>query len=188
VLAGERTFATDTPQATIETLHSGLVASSSHARESDFDLEERYRALRPLIAATHDLRYIAEFTIRRQWRDLAPEQRDAFVAAFERLSVMTYATRFAELAEDTLQIVRASGSSGRAEVEAAINRPSTADIPLEYLLQESENGWRIINIVADGVSDLALKRAEFQRVLADGTIDDLIRHLEEQISRLMSSR
>jgi hypothetical protein len=38
--------------------------------------------------------------------------------------------------------------------------------------------------LADGVSDLALKRAEYSRILADGTIDDLIEHLERQIADL----
>ena len=52
---------------------------------------------------------------------------------------------------------------GRAQVQTAIVRPGEADIPLEYLLQQKDGAWRIINIVADGVSDLALKRAEYQR-------------------------
>ena len=59
------------------------------------------------------------------------------------------------------------------------------DVPLEYLLQEGPDGWRIINIVADGVSDLALKRAEYQRVFSSGGIEALIAELEEQTRRLM---
>ncbi len=54
----------------------------------------------------------------------------------------------------------------------------------EYLLQQGSGGWRIVNIVADGVSDLALKRAEYQRVLASGTLDTLIKELESQTERL----
>ena len=56
---------------------------------------------------------------------------------------------------------------------------------MEYLLQqEGAAGWRIINIVADGVSDLALKRAEYQRILSTGSIDTLITELEAQTERL----
>ena len=51
-------------------------------------------------------------------------------------------------------------------------------------LRQGDKGWRIINIVADGVSDLALKRAEYQRVLAHGTLDSLIKELETQTERL----
>jgi hypothetical protein len=36
-----------------------------------------------------------------------------------------------------------------------------ATTALEYLSQAKGEQWRIISIVADGVSDLALKRAEY---------------------------
>ena len=59
-----------------------------------------------------------------------------------------------------------------------------ADVSLGYLLRAGRQGWRIINIVADGVSDLALKRAEYQRVFASGGIDGLVAELEQQTQRL----
>ena len=64
-LAAEPPVATDTPAATIDSLHRGLVALSSE--QPNADLAERYRVLEPLIEKTHDLSYIAEFALRRQW-------------------------------------------------------------------------------------------------------------------------
>jgi phospholipid transport system substrate-binding protein len=52
------------------------------------------------------------------------------------------------------------------------------------MLEQKDGAWRIINIIADGVSDLALKRAEYQRILASGSIEDLIKELEAQTARL----
>jgi phospholipid transport system substrate-binding protein len=51
-------------------------------------------------------------------------------------------------------------------------------------MQQDGASWKIINIVADGVSDLALKRAEYQRLFASGGIQGLIAELEEQAERL----
>jgi phospholipid transport system substrate-binding protein len=73
---------------------------------------------------------------------------------------------------------------GRANVTTAVARTEGGDVPLEYLLQERDGRWKIINVVADGVSDLALKRAEYQRILAAGTLDTLIAELEAQTQRL----
>ena len=176
-------YATDTPEATVQTLHKGLVALS--LARPDATVEERYRALEPLIAATHDLPYIAQFALRRQWNDLAPADRERFVGAFERLSVLTYASRFGKLRADSFKIESSKTlDSGRAQVVAAIVRPDADDVPLEYLLEQRADGWKIINIIADGVSDLALKRAEYQRVLGSGTIDDLIAYIDDQAHRL----
>jgi phospholipid transport system substrate-binding protein len=176
---------TDAPRATIESLHRGLIELSQAPAG---DAASRYERLAPLVRATHDLPYIAQFALGRRGDALSPDEQRRFVELFERLSIMSYAARFARLEEGMLRIVGESDAGGgRFEVAAAIGRPDQPDVPLEYVLHENAGTWRIINIVADGVSDLALKRAEYQRVLAGGGADDLLRHLEEQIEALEAS-
>ena len=129
--------------------------------------------------------YIAELSIRRFWADLTDEQRARFVAAFNRLSVMTYAARFGAATAATFKTVGSEdGGNGRVLVHALIDRANDPDVSLDYLLHETDSGWKIINILADQVSDLALKRAEYSRVLGSGTIDDLIAELESQADAL----
>src|SRR5688572_16050802 len=79
---GAAEMRTDSPVATIASLQQGLVEA---ARDKSSAAEERYEKLEPLIVATHDLPYIAEFALRRQWSSLAAEDRQRFVAAFQRL-------------------------------------------------------------------------------------------------------
>ena len=175
---------TDTPAATIATLQQGLIAVAGQQPKATLD--ERYGALEPLIVATHDLPYIAEFSLRRQWGSLSEPDRRRFIAAFERLSVMTYAARFSNVGPDTFKAAAPASLAEpkRAQVSTAIARAGAPDVALDYLLQQGPAGWRIINIVADGVSDLALKRAEYQRVLTSGSLDTLIAELEAQTARL----
>jgi phospholipid transport system substrate-binding protein len=175
-------IATDTPAATVESLHRGLVALSQDRPSAD--VAERYRALEPLISRTHDLPYIAEFALRRQWAGLSEADRQRFIAAFSKLSITTYASRFKNVSAQTFKSVGSEEGADRAQVQAAIARPGQTDLPMEYVLQPKDGAWLIVNIVADGVSDLALKRAEYQRVLTTGSIDDLIKHIDEQTARL----
>jgi phospholipid transport system substrate-binding protein len=181
---GAAAAATDSPGATVASLQQALVAAS-RAR-SNATVEERYRALEPVIVATHDLPYIAEFALRRQWGSLTEAERQRFVAAFQRLSVMTYAARFGNVAADAFRPLEAGApdANGRVQVTTAIRREGQPDVSLEYLLQQDGEHWTIINIVADGVSDLALKRAEYQRVFASGGIAGLIAEIEQQTQRL----
>jgi phospholipid transport system substrate-binding protein len=170
------------PAAVVNELHEGIVAV---AADSPGDVEARYAKLEPLVARTHDLPYIAELSIRRTWADLADEQRQRFVAAFSRLSVMTYASRFGTATPATFEISSSEDAgNGRVLVHALINRASDPDVSLDYMLHETDDGWKIINILADRVSDLALKRAEYSRVLSTGTIDALIAELESQTEEL----
>ena len=182
-LVADDTAATDTPHATIASLQKALIAARDKPNAT---VEERYRALEPAIVKTHNLPYIAEFALRRQWATLTGDDRQRFVAAFQRLSVMTYAARFGNVARDAFRPIEAGvpDANGRVQVKTAIKREGQPDVTLEYLLQQDGADWRIINIVADGVSDLALKRAEYQRVFAAGGIEGLITELEQQTERL----
>lgn len=182
-MAADEPIATDSPTATIASLQQALVAARDRPNAT---VDERYRALEPAIVETHNLPYIAEFALRRQWVALTDRDRQRFVAAFQRLSVMTYAARFGTVTRDAFRPIEAGApdANGRVEVTTAIKREGQPDVTLQYLLQRDGESWRIINIVADGVSDLALKRAEYQRVFAAGGIDGLIAELEQQTQRL----
>jgi len=173
----------NSPSACIAALHAGLISHSSAAESGE--PAHRPEDLQRLIVATHDLRYIAEFTVRRHWDRFDDAERRAFIQRFQRLSVMTYASRFTAVEEDTFTIGESrSLASNRAQVRTALTRGDGSDVALEYTLHEDADGWRIINVIADGVSDLALKRAEYQRVLSDGSVADLIAELDAQISAL----
>lgn len=173
-----------TPEAAVETLHDGLADVAEEYRDAPF--EERYAQVAPIVEATHDLPYIAELTIRRDWADLTDAQRQRFVDAFARLSISTYASRFRNLEPGMFAIEGGETlAGGRAQVLAVLTAPSGETIPFEYLLHETDDdGWKIINILADNVSDLALKRAEYRRVLQDGTIDELITELDRQAAEV----
>jgi phospholipid transport system substrate-binding protein len=170
------------PAGVVAALHDALIRAAAAA----VDRAARFEQLAPVVNETHDLPYIAELTIRRRWRDLETNQREAFVEAFRELSIMTYAARFAEVGPNAFSIEATEHESAQqARVRAQIRPAEGAPVPLEYLLRKDADGaWRIVNILADGVSDLALKRAEYQRILASGTIDDLIADLREQARRL----
>ena len=181
--AADTLIATDTPEATVASLHRGLVAASQAHPGSDVDA--RFKALEPLIEQTHDLAYIAQFALRKQWPTLSDADKQRFIAAFEKLSVMTYASRFKNVTEGTFKSGGpATVESGRAHVLTSIPRQGQPDVSLDYMLEQKNASWRIINIIADGVSDLALKRAEYQRIVGSGSLDDLIKELEAQTARL----
>jgi len=171
------------PESVVASLHRGLEALA--VEQQSADLGQRFEQLRPVILETHDLAYIAELTIRRRWGDLSESQQQRFLAVFERLSVMTYASRFSSVGANSFKILGSSEQgSVRMQVNAVIQRPSAENLSLDYTLQEREGAWRIINIIADGVSDLALKRAEYRRIMIDGSIDDLIEYIENQTAEL----
>ena len=53
---------------------------------------------------------------------------------------------------------------------------------VDYILGQGKEGWRIINVLADGVSDLALKRVEYRSILSKKGFPVLIDMLKKKIA------
>ena len=91
ILASSAAHAEDggVPQArqVVEHFHRSLVALAAGEYP---DVAARVAMLAPLVTASHDLGYIARFTLRRQWPELTEQQRGAFIEAFTDLSVYDY--------------------------------------------------------------------------------------------------
>jgi len=148
-----------------------------------------YETLAPVVKTTHDLDYIARFTLNRSWSSLTEEQQNLFIEQFETLSIWLYIDRFSHAENAILSTEQLTAShtasirGDRVEVRSLITT-SEREIPLDYSLQQTDNGWRIINIIADGVSDLALRRSEYAGIVQDSGFEGLIEHLDQQILEL----
>ena len=59
--------------------------------------------------------------------------------------------------------------------------PGEKDVKFDYMMKKKDEGWQIINIIADGVSDLALKRSDYTSVLNREGFDALIAKINEKI-------
>ena len=180
-VAEELDTSIDTAVDQVTSLHQALNQLNSYA-----DRASAYDDLLPIVTSTHDIDYIARFTLHRSWTDLSPGEQADFTKRFEALSVWLYIDRFigtdsVQLSTDSMTAVRTPSIRGnRAQVSTFITTDSK-EIPLEYSLQQTEDEWRIVNIVADGVSDLALRRSEYTSLIQDSDFEGLITHLDQQI-------
>ena len=176
------TAADDEATAVIERLHRALVDVA--ATEPAPTLEQRYTRLEPVVLATHDLHRMGRFSAGRHWRAWTESERAAFIDAFTRLSIASYASRFASIGPENFEILGSEAIGDQFEVNARIHRPEGDPVALDYVLERSDDAWRIVMISTDGVSELSMKRAEYGGILAEGGIDDLLAAIQSQIDAL----
>jgi phospholipid transport system substrate-binding protein len=69
-----------------------------------------------------------------------------------------------------------------------VNDNRADDVTLDYLLREAFGKWRIINVIAKGVSDLSLKRADYGAVINSQGFSSLIEKLKKQIAEFESGK
>lgn len=156
------------PAATVGDFNNALVAAMQSARGTS--LSARTTKLLPLVKATHDLPGMTRLVAGPAWATTSPADRAALVEAFSRHSALTYAINFASFDGEKFTTEPKVDTRGAdALVHGAIvARDGTTQ--LNYRLHQVDGGWRIIDVFADGVSQIAVQRAEFASTIKTGGV------------------
>jgi len=144
----------------------------------------RFERLEAEVKRSHDLPTIARLTTGRYWRSLDEQQQGRFIDTFTRLVIATYAHQFDGYDGESFKRKSArSLKRGRFLVRTELVKSNGKSVHLDYVLHYRKGRWSIINIIADGVSDLALKRVEYSHVLARDGFNVLVSMLERKIAQ-----
>ena len=173
--------------ATVDNLHAALLDIMQNAESLAY--AGRRNRIAPVIHKSLDLPFITRFALGRYWSDLGAAERDATVDVFSRWTVAHYAARFNGYSGEQFELISAEGSRRDREFVRTVLKVSgdpSDNVTLDYLLHETDGKWRVINVIANGVSDLSLKRADYGAVIKAQGLDALIAKLEDQISDLAS--
>ncbi|MEZ5559867.1 MAG: ABC transporter substrate-binding protein [Pseudomonadales bacterium] len=155
---------------TVATLQDALLA----AMRLDADQTARERLLAAPVERSFDFDSIARISLGRTWRDLDAAARGDFAQRLEQLIVATYASRFARYTGQQFEILGTEPVRGGVVVRTRLHRSDGPTVRLDYYLREG----RIFNVVADGVSDLALRRADYARVVESGGYAALLDYID----------
>lgn len=162
-------------------VQTALIAVMKNAGRLGF--QGRYQQLAPVVEETHDLPFVARATLGLHWKRLDADQQATMVATFSRLSIATYASRFDGYAGERFTVVseRPLRRGSLVLVESRFIKANGDTLQFNYLLHQTGGHWRIVNIIVDGVSDLALKRTEYGSLMEKEGFPALIAKLESQI-------
>ncbi len=174
------------PRQVIEQLDNALLTAMKEAKKLGY--AGRYRSLAPAIERVYDFPGIAALVLGSHWAKLSPAQKREFIATLRDYTIATYAARFDGYAGERFAIKSVQPlPPSRVVVSSTLTETDGKVHTLDYLLQPVGGEWRVINVVADGVSDLALKQAEFTHLLELKGFPGLIAGLKGYIARMAQS-
>jgi len=172
---------TTSPVQTVNSLHATLLKGM---REGDkIGFQGRFKLLAPVINRTHDLSFIAHTILGKLWTKLDREQQHIFIGTFHKLSISTYAGWFKNYEGERFEFIEQKTiPRNQILVRSRLIKANGDTVSLDYILRQGKEGWHIINILADGVSDLALKRVEYRSILRQKGFPVFINMLKEKIA------
>jgi phospholipid transport system substrate-binding protein len=169
-----------TAKQVVEKFQTELIAVMKNGKQLGF--AGRYDKLYEPVSNSHDLTKIARIVVGKEWEKLSEAQQQKLVDIFIRLSVASYAHNFKDYSGESFVFDSEEETTrGGVVVHSRLIIPDDKPVKFDYMLKEKGNSWRIINIIANGVSDLALKRSEYTTILQREGFDALIAKINEKI-------
>lgn len=177
---------TDAAAAVVTELHATLIDMMQNAETLAYP--GRYARIEPVVAQRFDTPLIVKVILSRNWTPLPDADKTTFIELFRQLSAATYASRFdAWKGQEFVETGREILSAGRVLIKTELRRPDETPVKLDYLMhQDAEGAWRIISVIANGVNDLSLKRAEYSAVIKERGFPGLLEDIRKKISDMES--
>jgi phospholipid transport system substrate-binding protein len=154
-------------------------------RSDELGYQGRYAAIEPVVNETFDFPSIGRIVMGKHWAGLPEAEQEGFLETFAKLSVATYAARFDGYDGESF---RTTGEENNKEnntlVKTELVKANGETVSLNYQLRTGDDGkWRILNVVADGVSDLSLKRSEYTSIMNNEGYSALMAKLNAKIAQ-----
>ncbi|WP_286291440.1 ABC transporter substrate-binding protein [Methylomarinovum tepidoasis] len=165
----------------IERLNRALLEAMRRGKALGY--QGRYQLLAPVLQEIYDFRTISRYVLGSHWKQLNEAQRQQMIDRMTRYGIAAYAAQFDEYNGETFRIVEEKPFRKRFRlVKAVLEVPDGDDVEFTYVLRRTKDGWKIIDVRYDGVSDLALKRSQFAKILQEEGFEALLARLDEKIA------
>ncbi|MCX7184556.1 MAG: HpnM family protein [Nitrosospira sp.] len=169
------------PGQVVQRFHESLLEAMREG--SRLGYRGRLELLASAVERSHDLDFIARTSLGSHWTKLDPEQQRVFTDTFRQLSISSYAEWFKSHEGERFEFVEQQPMPReQVLVRSRLIQAKGEVVRFDYVLRQTKDGWRIINILADGVSDLALKRVEYRAILERDGFPALVDMLKKKIA------
>ncbi len=129
-----------------------------------------------------DFRAATRIALGRDWRIATPAQRDQLVHEFQGMLLRIYTNSIGGYRGQKLEVQRVNMAPGDTDVTVR-NRylqPGKPAVSVDYAMHLTPEGWKIYDVIVEGVSLALTYRSEFASIVSQSGIDGLLKRLAER--------
>ncbi|WP_147820028.1 MlaC/ttg2D family ABC transporter substrate-binding protein [Salidesulfovibrio onnuriiensis] len=131
-----------------------------------------------------------ELTMRsvgKPWLAMSEEQRAEFIKSFRRLLELTYLQKIRQYDDEKVEYKRELVKGDKAMVLTNVLAKDSV-YSVNYKLIKREGRWYVYDIIGENISLVKNYRQQFNEILHDGSVQDLIEKIKEKVAKLEASK
>lgn len=129
-----------------------------------------------------DFNRMTRLAVGRNWAQASDAQKEALTREFQTLLVRTYSTSISQYRNQTIDVKPAKVAPGDKDtvVKTVVNQPGGQPIPIDYAMERTDKGWKVYDVMVDGVSLVTTYRGSFNEQVQKGGVDGLVKTLADR--------
>ena len=180
VAHGQALAADVAPDVLVKTTTQEVVAILKQDKDIQAgDTQKIYKLVDAKILPNFDFNHMTMLAVGKYWPRATPAQRQSLIQEFRTLLVRTYASSLTAFNNQVIEYKPFRMASGAMDVtvETQVKQPGAQPIPIDYSMEKTSFGWKVYDVVIDGVSLVTNYRSSFGTEIRQSGIDGLIRTL-----------
>ena len=123
-----------------------------------------------------DFRQMTQLAVGKNWSKASPEQQKELVEQFRTLLVRTYSASLTSVADYKIDFPPLKMVPGDTEVtvNTVVSKPGAPPIPIDYRMEKQDAGWKVFDVLVEGVSLVTVYKNSFNSEVRKGGIEGLV--------------
>lgn len=164
----------DTVRAFEETTINLLKMSNTESKE------QRFIYTLNQIKSLFDFKTIVKIILSGHLEGENKELEVEFTKQLRNLTARTMVLNYVNYSKQKYKTVKSKKNEKRAFIFTEFYISDNKTIPFRFVLKNNQGNWQIINIITSGVSELSVKKIEYQSFLETKPLFDLIQEMKLQ--------
>jgi len=129
-----------------------------------------------------DFARMTRLAMGKNWNKASDAQKETLIKEFRTLLVRTYSVSLAQYRNQTIEYkpLKLAPEDTEATVKTVVIQPGGQPIPIDYRMTKTPQGWKVFDILVDGVSLVTNYRNSFNTTVEQSGVDGLIKQMVEK--------
>jgi len=132
-----------------------------------------------------DMTRMTRLAVGRPWAQATDAQKEALTKEFKTLIIRTYSSSLSQYRNQVVEVkpLKVAPTDTDVVVRTEVKQAGGPSIPLDYSMEKTDKGWKVYDVVVDGVSLVTTYRGSFGDIIQKNGVDGLVKALQDRNSR-----
>jgi phospholipid transport system substrate-binding protein len=173
-----------TPLATVQVhVNSVLEVLRDPSLKGESKKKLRQDRIRNISEKMFDFTELSRRTLAQNWKEFNDSQKRDFIELYKTVLESAYIDKIMSYTDEKVVFQKETALTDKtSEVQTAV-MTRKAEIPINYRVIRTDDGWRVYDVVVEGVSLVNNYRSQFREILINKTPDDLLEILRKKAGK-----